>query len=227
MTFQMKGTGSDIGRNYLPGMGADLSDLECLSGIAVGTDVPFGLMLWYGPEVNAAQNAGLQDLGKSDFYRGKGISVMLPFADGDAVVTDANGAAYAYSQFSLDPVTSKPVIAGVGVYSSAYCQLLPLQGLGLGHEGDRNYGQKNCDSVSFARQGRIFVYTETALNIDSRLGYRVAITNPTDEFQCRGGFGDLDDAAKGSQFTACPAGWRVVKPSSAGGCAVIEITSNK
>ena len=225
MTFKMKGTDTDIGRNYLPGMGADLSDLECLSAICVGTNVPFGLMLWYGPEITASQNAGA--LNGSSFYRGKEISVMLPFADNDPIVTDADGAKYRYSQFTLDADTSLPVVAGVGVYSSHYCRFMELSGLGLGHDGDSNYGLKNCDSISFARQGRIFVYTETDLFMDSELGYRVAITNATDEFQLRGGFGDLNDATKGSQLKACPKGWRVVKPSSAGGLAVIEINSNK
>ena len=48
-------------------------------------------------------------------------------------------------------------------------------------------------------------------------------TDANDEFQCRGGFGDLDDATKGSKFVATPKGWKVVKPSKAGGLAVIEI----
>ena len=221
MTFKMKGTATDIGRNYLPGMGADLSDLEGLSAIAVGTDIPFGLMLWYGSEVTKAQSTGA--LNGASLYRGKEISVMLPFADGDTKVTHQDGTPYTYAEFQLDPVTSLPTVAGVGVYSSYYSQIQPVQGLGLGHDGDSNYGRKNCDSITFAREGRIFVYAETDMNIDSRVGYRVEITDALDEFQCRGGFGDLDDVNKGSQLVAAPQGFRVVKPSKAGGLAVIEI----
>ena len=222
MTFKMKGSAKDIGRNYLPGMGADLSDLECLSGICVGTNVPFGFLVWYGPEVQKAQNSGALE-GQS-FYRGKEITVMLPFKNGDTVVKKSDGSPYAYADFALNPNTSLPEVAGVGVYSSHYDQLMPMGlELGKGHEGDCNYGKINCSSISFAREGRIFVYTETDLNIDSRLGYRVAITDPLDEFQCRGGFGDLDDIAKGSELVAAPKGWKVVKPSKAGGLAVIEI----
>ena len=218
MTFKMKGTGTDIGRNYLPGMGADLSDLECLSGICVGTDVPFGLMLWYGPEANEAQSSGA--LNVASFHRGKEITVMLPFKDGDAVVTRSDGTPYALADFG-----GEPVLAGIGVYSSYYSQTQSLTGLGLGHDGDCNYGKKNCDSISFARQGRIFVYAETDLFLNSVVGYRKEITDPTDEFQCRGSFGDVNDAAKGAEFTAAPASvkLKVVKPSSAGGCAVLEI----
>jgi hypothetical protein len=221
MTFQMKGAATDIGRNYLPGTGADLSDLEGLSAIVVGTDIPFGFMLWYGSEVTKAQSTGA--LEKSSFYRGKQISVMLPFADGDVKVTHQDGTPYTYAEFQLDPVTSLPAVAGVGVHSCRYHQLQPIQGLGLGHDGNLNYGQKNYDSITVAREGRIFVYAETDMNVDSRVGYRVTLTDPLDEFQCRGGFGDLDDVAKGSQFVAAPKGFRVVKPSKAGGLAVIEI----
>ena len=221
MTFKMKGKATDIGRNYLPGMGADLSDLEGLSAIAVGTDIPFGLMLWYGSEVTKAQSTGA--LNGASFYRGKEISVMLPFADGDTKVTHQGGTPYTYAEFQLDPVTSLPTVAGVGVYSSYYSQIQPVHGLGLGHDGDSNYGRKNCDSITFAREGRIFVYAETDMNIDSRVGYRVEITDALDEFQCRGGFGDLDDVGKGSQLVEAPKGFRVVKPSKAGGLAVIEI----
>lgn len=222
MTFKMKGSAKDIGRNYLPGMGADLSDLECLSGICVGTNVPFGFLVWYGPEVQKAQNSGALE-GQS-FYRGKEITVMLPFADGDAAVKKSDGLLYTYADFALNPDTSLPDVAGVGVYSSHYSQLMPMGlELGKGHEGDCNYGKINCNSISFAREGRIFVYTETDLNIDSRLGYRVKISDANDEFQCRGGFGDLDDVTKGSEFVATPKGWKVVKPSKAGGLAVIEI----
>ena len=218
MTFKHKGSGTDIGRSYLPGMGADLSDLECLSGICVGTNVPFGLMLWYGPEANEAQTSGA--LNGTSLYRGKEITVMLPFKDGDAVVTRADGTPYALADFG-----GAPVLAGIGVYSSRYSQVIPLSGLGLGHDGDCSYGQKNCDSISFARQGRIFVYAETDLFIDSVVGYRKEITDPADEFQCRGSFGDVNDATKGADFTAAPVGvkLKVVKPSSAGGCAVLEI----
>lgn len=221
MTFKMKGTATDIGRNYLPGMGADLSDLEGLSAIVVGTDIPFGFMLWYGSEVTKAQSVGA--LNNTSFYRGKETTVMLPFKDGDTKVTHRDGTPYTYAEFQLDPVSGLPTVAGVGVYSSYYNQIQPIQGLGLGHDGDSNYGQKNCDSITFAREGRIFVYAETDMNIDSRVGYRVAITDPLDEFQCRGGFGDLDDIAKGSELVAAPKGFRVVKPSKAGGLAVIEI----
>jgi hypothetical protein len=221
MTFKMKGTATDIGRNYFPGMGADLSDLEGLSGIVVGTDIPFGFMLWYGSEVTKAQTLGA--LNTTSFYRGKEITVMLPFADGDTVVTHQDGTPYTYAEFQLDPDTSLPTVAGIGVYSSHYNQISPIAGLGLGHDGDLNYGQKNCDSITFAREGRIFVYAETDMNIDSRVGYRVEITDPLDEFQCRGGFGDLDDIAKGADLVAAPKGFRVVKPSKAGGLAVLEI----
>ena len=221
MTFKMKGTATDIGRNYLPGMGADLSDLEGLSAIVVGTDIPFGFMLWYGSEVTKAQSVGA--LNNTSIYRGKEITVMLPFKDGDTKVTHQDGTPYTYAEFQLDPATNLPAVAGVGVYSSHYNQIQPIQSLGLGHDGDSNYGQKNCDSITFAREGRIFVYAETDMNIDSRVGYRVAITDPLDESQCRGGFGDLDDIAKGSELVAAPKGFRVVKPSKAGGLAVIEI----
>jgi hypothetical protein len=224
--FKHKGTATDIGRQYQPGQGADLSDLEGLSGIAVGSNVPFGLVLWYGPEASQAQNAGALNKAKSAYYPGAAITVMLPFAYTNTTVTRADGTRYRYTDFQMDPATNLPVVAGIGVYSNAYDRLMALTDAELkGHEGNYTYAQKNCDSVTHAREGRIFVYVETDVDASSQLGYRIDITNPADEFQIRGAIGDINDPTKGSELTPLPLGWKVVKPSSAGGCARIEINN--
>jgi hypothetical protein len=221
MTFKYPSNIQAINNNYPPGRHADLSDLDPISCTATGNDIPFGLVVWFGPEADASTHTG------HDFYPTNTRTCLLPFKDGATNTTNYDGVAYAYSQFKLGS-DGLPIVAGISVHSPVMMQLASFSDttVGLVQKGNQFYAKKNCDSVTVARNGRIHVYAETALSTNSVLGTRNEITDPASLTQCLGSLVDMADPLAATGCVALPASFKikVVEPAPAGGCgAMVEI----
>lgn len=207
-----------------PGKIYDRADNDGTSHCPVGGPAPYGRVLVRGPESHPATNiAPLPTVGQyaqGDRYYTKVDSCCLPDIDG-AHLLHSDGQTFGAAGITLPvDVDGLLITLGIGMWTEhgAMANTQLVQPFGL---GDCYYQPEECGQIGIATEGRIWAYTETAINPGDDLFFRTRVTSTTDGLQLLGAFSNVG----GGDFQEFTLG-KVFRPGPAGGAFVLSLNGS-